>query len=493
MRLPNPTAKPLVLSAFIAISALMMTTHGHAGESIVKGPWSQQVTATSATVRVEVDPPSSVSLELGTSGTVVEDREVRAIHAFHVENLQPATRYAVTAKARGSSRSGAIVTAPRNDSGAPFRFLVYGDNRSDDAAHAAIVRAMTAVPSDLLVHTGDFVESGASHAQWQRFFDIEAPLLRERCLFGSVGNHELVDGAGVEYVRYFGPADRPLARSAPVPSFGAPAVTPLSADASITALTPEHLMGTHRWSNARFFLINGMVDHRTGPARDWLKKALTESWGEPGLVWRIVVVHHGPWSSGPHGDNARFHSANIPELLRSHKVDLVISGHDHIYERGIAGGLPYLVSGGGGAPTYPIRQAEGTSRRHESARHFIDASATADAIQFAAIRPDGSTIERCSLTKAGWDCDAKAAPPSASAATPVEPAVAPKARCGCRAAGSDVERSPTMILLGLAVAALFARRRPNERISPTTSPRAVGSRSRRHERTLAGTAKSRAP
>src|SRR6185436_8944345 len=137
--------------------------------------------------------------------------------------------------------------------------------------------------------TGDFVENGSSLRQWATFFDIEAPLLRQRCLFSCVGNHELADGRGADYLRYFGPRD----------------LDPSRADASDqTPYSLDQLDGTFRWSNARFFLMNGMVPYRAGASRAWLENALGSADNEPGLQWRIVVIHHGPWSSGPHGDNA---------------------------------------------------------------------------------------------------------------------------------------------------------------------------------------------
>lgn len=434
---------------------------------ITKGPWMQHVTSTSAVVRVEVDPPAPVTLELGMSaklgstdagaGSVIESREVRALHTMLVRGLAPATRYSFTVRAHGAPKYGALTTAPADESGAPFRFLVYGDNRTDDAAHASIVRAMVATSTDFMINTGDVVGTGRSSSQWQTFFDIEAPLTRERPLFSCVGNHELIDSAGIEYVRYFGPAELPRALSAPVPTVTG---VPLH-DAAPAEVTPDQLSGSFRWSNARFFMLNGMVQYTSGPSREWLKRVLTESDNEAGLVWRIVVVHHGPWSSGPHGDNALLQEAKIPELLRAHKVDLVLSGHDHIYERGVADGLSYLVSGGGGAPVYRVKNAEATSRHYESVHHFVEASASAAAIQFVATRPDGSVIERCALRKSGgWDCDPSAAgaPATASTGSP------PRSKCGCRLVGHDGEpRSggggfAVVFGLVLAAAAFRARR-----------------------------------
>jgi hypothetical protein len=472
-------------ASFLAFSAACalggLAAPASAAGPITKGPWMQHITPTSAVVRVEVDPPAPVTLEVGLStavgstdagaGSVIESREVRALHTILVKGLEPGTRYPFTVRAHGAPRYGAITTAPAESSGEPFHFLVYGDNRSDDAAHAAVVRAMVSAASSFLVNTGDMVENGGSSTQWQTFFDIEAPLTRERPIFAVVGNHELVDNAGAEYVRYFGPAELPKVAVAP-----APAITgmPLH-DAGTAPLSLDQLSGTFRWSNARFFLVNGMVSYASGPTRAWLDKVLAESDAEAGLVWRIVVVHHGLHSSGPHGGNKLLQDANVAQALRAHNVDLVISGHDHIYERGFADGLSYLVSGGGGAPVYRVKKAEPTSRHYESVRHFVEASVSNVAIQFAATRPDGSTIERCALRKgSGWDCDgdksvasagggeAGAPGPSGGASTP-EPAPS-SSRCGCRVAGADGaprERGIDVLVLAACagMALLRARRR----------------------------------
>lgn len=463
----------LHLALVTAVSAAAPSAS--AAGSVTKGPWMQHVTSTSAVIRVEIEPPAPVTLEIGLSAAlgaidggsraVIESREPRSLHTILVKGLEPATRYPITVRAEGTPRFGAVTTAPSDDSGAPFRFLVYGDNRTDDASHAAVVRAMVGVPSSFLVNTGDLVEHGGSGAQWQAFFDLEAPLTRERPIFAAVGNHELADGAGVEFLRYFGPAELPAGTTAAASSITG-VVLPNPDPAK---LAPDQLNGTFRWGSARFFLLNGMVSLAASPTRQWLEKVLGDADKEPGLVWRILVVHHGPWSSGPHGGNRRMHEANIPELLRAHKVDVVIAGHDHIYERGVSDGISYLVSGGGGAPLYRVKKPDVTSRRYESARHFIEASVTGVAIQFVATRADGSPIERCALRKnAGWDCDgddkagggvAAARAPSSSAPS----APGSSSRCTCRAAGADGAaggREPlwAALLGALAAVALRVRR-----------------------------------
>jgi 3',5'-cyclic AMP phosphodiesterase CpdA len=461
-----------VLCASVLGAGLVTAPILHAAGPITKGPWVQRVTSTSAIIRVETDPPSPVTVELGLLGardgdggkqTVFESREPRTLHAITVEGLEPRTRYPYSARSGGSSKYAAFVTAPPDDSDAAFRFLVYGDNRSDDAAHAAVVRAMVPVASDFLVHTGDFVENGASAAQWQNFFEIESPLLSSRCLFSCVGNHELTDGAGVEYARFFGPTDPPPGADPAHAAKGAPAAT-----------RPEHLDGTFRWGNARFFFINGMVSYKGTADRSWLEKALADADDEKNLTWRVVVVHHGPWSSGPHGNNARLHDAGIVPLLAKHKVDLVISGHDHIYERGWEGGLAYVVSGGGGAPTYKIKSQLPQARKVESVRHFVDVSVSASSMQLVATRLDGSTIERCGLSKSavGWDCDGPLVPSptggftaaSSAGRTGVSTASAPPpaSRCACDVVGARA-RTGLAGAFGLVLAGTLVLRRCRSR------------------------------
>lgn len=408
----------LRLFGFLASAGLLSLTREGQGASlqITKGPWIQRVSLDAAIVRVEVTPPTPVTLELtgptsagsasdaGTSSLrVITDQEPVTLHTINVNDLLPSTRYTYVVKAGALSKMGAFVTAPPTDSDAAFRFLVYGDNRTDDAAHAAVVRSMVPIASDFLIHTGDFVETGNSARDWQTFFDIEAPLLSSRCLYSAVGNHELTDGAGIEYARFFGPTDV--------------ALQPGAKGKGLAVTKPEHLNGTFRWGNTRFFLLNGLVSFKAAATdRVWLEKALSESDAEPGIRWRIVVIHHGPWSSGPHGMSARLQEAGVVQVFKQHKVDLVLSGHDHIYERGWGDGLPFIVSGGGGAPVYKIKKRSPESRKAESVRHFVQIDVSATGLQTSATRMDGSTIERCGLSKgaAFWDCDGSAGGTSGS-------------------------------------------------------------------------------
>lgn len=402
-----------------------------------KGPYLQELGSDGVTVRVEVDPPQPVSVELavGDGGSRrVESKDSKAFHSIRLGSLEAAHRYAYTVRAGAASQAGSFTTAPKDDPKTSFTFLTYGDNRTDPVAHASVVRAMQQVPSDFLVNTGDFVEDGREAADWQSFFDAESPLLRDRCSFACVGNHELLDRAGDNYLRYFGPSPD-----------GDP--------------TPR-LYGTVRWGNTRFFFLNGQDTFDRGPESEWFARELDKATTEAGLVWRVAVVHFGYRSAGPHGDNPRLLAAGVDTLMRNKKVDLVISGHDHIYERGEEKGMRYVVSGGGGAPLYRVKQPLPSTRKVESTYHYVSFQVDDSTIKLLAKRIDGSTLDACAFTKkGGWDCDS---PPKATDAPPAAPASkadpqrASSSVCGCGANGRAAGAAP---FASLAVFGLLVLRR----------------------------------
>jgi len=145
----------------------------------------------------------------------------------------------------------------------------------------------------------------------------------------------------------------------------------------------------------------------------------------------------------------------------------VLSGHDHLYERGWGDGFAYVVSGGGGAPVYKVREVVPESRKVEPVRHFVEVGVSPTAMQLVATRVDGSTIERCALVKGrGWDCDEK---PEVAGPRVSPPPPSQKARCACEAVGAAGESGGGAFVGGAVT--FFTRRR---RRSASTSERRAG-------------------
>jgi hypothetical protein len=115
----------------------------------------------------------------------------------------------------------------------------------------------------------------------------------------------------------------------------------------------------------------------------------------------FAVAHHGPWSSAMHGDNPLAIRDYVPLLERAH-VTMVLSGHDHDYERGRVGGLDYLVSGGGGAELRAPRCGAPGRRRcpprvqaFVNEHHYVTLEVLHDRVTVCPKRPDGTPLDPC--------------------------------------------------------------------------------------------------
>ena len=78
----------------------------------------------------------------------------------------------------------------------------------------------------------------------------------------------------------------------------------------------------------------------------WLRDRLASSTA----TWKIVYMHHPPFSSGSHG--------SVPELQWPYQewgATAVLSGHVHSYERIVQDGFPFFVNGLGGASRHPFK------------------------------------------------------------------------------------------------------------------------------------------
>lgn len=366
----------------LCLALAASSAEAYAQDGLLKGPWIMDVRGTSAVIMVErarVGPVTVVARPLGDdAGAAVASAEgpPAALQEVRLTGLRPGTRYGFTVEGPGISPAvGSFATAP--EASQPFRFVIYGDTRSHRAPHRAVVEAIVREAPEFVIHTGDLVEDGRRDGLWQEFFDIEAPLLRRTFFAPVIGNHEIavLRSRGIEqYRRYVH-------------------VTP-------DGPSPE-LDHSFRWGCARFVLANS-YDDWTREARQWLDSELARARAEGPNDWLFVVTHWGPRSSGPHGDNELMREGDVDAILRRHRVDLVVSGHDHAYERGADRGLRYMVSGGGGAPLYPRDARRDMTIVYAPEHHYVRVDVDRAKVRFTTLRPDGTTIDEAELTHDGW-------------------------------------------------------------------------------------------
>lgn len=112
-------------------------------------------------------------------------------------------------------------------------------------------------------------------------------------------------------------------------------------------------------------------------------------------TWRVAVFHHPPHSCGRHGSTEDIREGWIP-ALRAAGIDLVLSGHDHTYQRfQVSGGQTFVVTGGGGASLYELPGCpDGTPPpvASASAHHYLRVAATEARLDVEAVAVPGGRI-----------------------------------------------------------------------------------------------------
>jgi hypothetical protein len=399
------------------------------GVRIVRGPYLGPLAEANGKPRVHVIWETDLLVAGKVSVTEVPDKpsdngvmvavNTRAKGVRHVvtlDHLQPGAtyKYRVDAEAApGDTTTSALArfhTLPAPP--APLRFAVYGDMRyPGHEAHRTVVDALVREAPALVINTGDLTDVGSDESNWQRYFDVTAPLGAIAPVVPVLGNHDAAR-AGAGAVKTW----ELFAMPQPAPPF----------------YTSFDFAGVH-------FIA---LDTNDGSAaqRDWLESDLARARRHDARAV-FAFCHEPPWSHGLHGDSHRL-IRDVAPLLAAGHTDVLFCGHDHIYERGTgttpAGKLVYVVTGGGGAPLYnPRCQAanrvgeRGGSPREPSAGglgpsqgpskdvpppgdvpgalppcpptvaaltktyHYVMVTVAPDGVQLCPKRPDGSAVEPC--------------------------------------------------------------------------------------------------
>ncbi len=159
--------------------------------------------------------------------------------------------------------------------------------------------------------------------------------------FPSPGNHDYLTASGAPYYAYFGPRAGPAGLG----------------------------YYTYTAGSWQVFSLNSNVSAATGSAQfEWLKAELAASTADCTLAY----WHHSVFSSGTNGPVPRM--LEVWRLLQSAGADVVVSAHEHLYERfapqdvdGRADpkGIRQFTVGTGGASLYDLRSRHPNSEVFE--------------------------------------------------------------------------------------------------------------------------------
>jgi predicted phosphodiesterase len=224
---------------------------------------------------------------------------------------------------------------------------------------AAMFRAGQSDPYDVLLLLGDNVYPDGDPERLDdtvfRPFDDVMDAGAE--LLAIVGNHDAAGGQGLQQIR----------------ALGMPGLW---------------------WSRSiDDVLFVGLDSNRVGdPAQAaWLEDTLRNA-TEP---WKIVAIHESPYSAGYQGSNLEVRERFAP-LFERYGVQLVLSGHDHDFQRSrTIDGVTYVVSGAGG-------RTRGTGEEDFTAAswsvlHFVDLAVFEDHLLVRAITQDGRVFDEVTI------------------------------------------------------------------------------------------------
>jgi acid phosphatase type 7 len=282
------------------------------------------------------------------------------------EGLQPNTLYCYSI--RGVTATAGFVTAPSAGSGKPVRFLAFGDSGTGTPSQYALADQMSTVAFDLILHTGDIAYNSGTLRQLERFFfQAYAPLLRSFPAFPVTGNHDYrTDDAG------------PYREVFVLPENGGEA-------------------GKERWFSFDWGDVHfvGLDTERTGKLQaEWLERDLQANQ----LPWVVVYAHRPPHSTGKHGPDAQFRKHFVPVLER-HRVQLVLSGHEHHYERfKPINGVTYIITGGGGRRLRELSPSPQTAYG-EAVLHFVYAEVEGETMLVHAVDAVGRQFDSTKIQR----------------------------------------------------------------------------------------------
>lgn len=278
----------------------------------------------------------------------------------------------VFAADRPITKNGACL-AQEGETGAgkpqTLHFCVYGDTRDGHAMHRKVLALMLKQQPEFILQTGDLVHDGSSHRLWQIYDSITGEARKTVPFYPARGNH---DPGG--------------------PGYAARVTTPFTSGNKLW----------HSFDKADCHFICLAVDEETayaaGSAQNkWLRNDLeTTRKTHPAHIF--VFFHVPPYSIGSHGSDLEVRR-QLCSLFVRYGVEVVFNGHDHNYYRTRRDGVTYIVTGGGGAPLYPVNPNRGAIEgdHYESVNNGVVCDVSGKQITLTALRADGTTLDRFTL------------------------------------------------------------------------------------------------
>lgn len=288
--------------------------------------------------------------------------------AWRRAGLDPSIRRATTTEVRELSPAPGQLALPLREGS--VRFAVIGDSGRGDSWQQQVADQMAAwrtkFPFEFVLMLGDNLYGGSTARDFVTKFETPYRVLLQAgvTFHAAIGNHDTTAEI------FYGPFNMEGRRY----------YTFRQAERGLQGLTG---------AGARFFAL----DSRSfDPAQlEWLRRELASS----GSTWKICFFHHPLYTSGRYSSGARTLRLIVEPLLVQGDVDVVLSGHEHLYERvRPQRGISYFTSGAAGSLRRgDLRPSSITARGFDEDYHFMLMEISGDELYFQAISRTGRTVD----------------------------------------------------------------------------------------------------
>lgn len=346
----------LVCLLFLAITSFSQSL------DIIRGPYLNSVSSTSAVIRWRTEKPTDSKVFFSTDrfkveqASVVSEAELETDHELVISGLSPATKYFYSVGANSTKpkmyEDQFLVTAPQVGSTSPLRIWALGDfgdgSKNQLNCRDAIIKETTDHRPDAWLWLGDNAYNIGLDEEYQRhvFRVYQESFFKNTNLYPSPGNHDYGrakrNPTDVSYFKIF-----------TMPKDGEAGGIPSGSESYYAVdFGNVHLISLDSQGelDGGFRIYDTLSKQIT-----WLKKDLTAN----KLPWTIVYFHHPPYTKGSHDSDRENELVKIREnlltILERFKVDLVLTGHSHVYER-----------------THPLRGHYGEANTFDPTKHVVE-------------------------------------------------------------------------------------------------------------------------
>lgn len=398
------TRRSLVMLVLITAAVLFGTVSpkvNAASANLVWKPYLQQLSSSgvhitwttksgsNAVVRYSRDQSYAIS-KSGSSRTLNTLGTRR--HHVTLSGLQANTTYYYRVYTDGANLLGSETlsfrTAPSTGTSTAFSFLAFGDFGKNTDSQRSLRDQMQRDSFRFMVTTGDNAYDAGRYSEFDtKVFQIYRSIFSKAGIFPTLGNHDYSTSSGAPYLDLFSLSTNAWRSSDKERyySFDFGNVHVVALDSN----TP----------------LNVSDSAASNDMLDWLRQDLSQTRQR----WKIVALHHSPYSTGSHGSDSRVRSKLVP-IFEKYGVDLVLSGHDHIYQRSKPlrngnvttasnGGITYVVTGAGSAANYGCGNASwvAVSFCAQSYGLYSRVTANNDRLTIEAINGSGTVKDRLYL------------------------------------------------------------------------------------------------